>query len=67
MGRHSINARITAGPHDLADILDWIEAFAAHQRDDRGRQVWTVSKRLEPEPLGDFGPVYKSIIVLTKN
>ena len=66
MGRDSIQARITAGRQDLTDILDWIEAYAAHHRDEQGRQVWEVTQRDELEYLGDLGPCMKSVIKLTK-
>ena len=52
MGRHLIRAQIKAGEADLVEMLDWIAAYAAHHRDDRGRQVWEVQKRDDPEPLG---------------
>ena len=66
MGRDSIQARITAGRQDLNDILDWIEAYAAHHRDDQGRQVWEVTQRDEPEYIGDLGPLMQSRIRLYK-
>ena len=66
MGRDSIQARITAGRQDLTDILDWIEAYAAHHRDDQGRQVWEVTKRDELKYVGDLGPLMKSRISLHK-
>ena len=66
MGRDSIQARITAGRQDLTDILDWIEAYAAHHRDDQGRQVWEVTQRDEPEYIGRLGPLMQSRISLYK-
>jgi len=64
MGRHLIRAQVKAGEADLLDMLDWIAAYAAHHRDDRGRQVWEVQKRDDPEPLGEFGPLRKAEITL---
>ena len=66
MGRHSIIARITAGRQDLTDILDWIEAYAAHHRDDKGQQVWEVTQRDELEYMGKLGPLMQSRISLHK-
>ena len=43
MGKHRIRVKITAGGADARDMMAWIEAFAAHHRDDRGQQAWTVS------------------------
>lgn len=64
MGRHLIRAQIKAGEADLLEMLDWIAAYAAIHRDDRGRQLWEVQKRDNPEPLGDHGPLRKAEIVL---
>ena len=66
MGRESIQARITAGRQDLTDILDWIEGYAAHHRDDQGRQVWEVTQRDQPEYIGKLGPLMQARICLYK-
>ena len=66
MGRHRIRIRITAGEADARDMMAWIEAFAAHHRNDAGEQAWTVSNRFEPEPLGDHGPLMKAEIELSE-
>ena len=47
-------------------MMAWIEAFAAHHRNDAGEQAWTVSNRYEPEPLGDHGPLMKAEIELSE-